>query len=283
MAEEKEITEKTEGINQEEKIKPEDKQVEVEKDVIADAPKEDEIKREKRDALDKGPWNPKTTLGKKVKSGEITSMDQILDNGYNILESQIVDAIFPNAESELLFIGQAKGKFGGGKKRVFRQTQKKTKEGNKPSFATIAVIGNQDGFVGIGYGKSKETVPAREKALRNAKLNMFKIMRGCGSWECLCNEPHTVPFKVEGKCGSVIIKLMPAPRGKGLCIEPECAKILKLAGIKDVWSKTKGQTKVKMNLIYACEDALRKMMKAKITHKTLEKAVIVEGTAIKTE
>ena len=118
-------------------------------------------------------WTPRTGLGKEVFNKKITDLSTILDSGKKILEPQIVDSLL-ESESELLLIGQAKGKFGGGQRRVFRQTQKKTREGNKPRFSTVAVVGNKNGFVGIGYGKSKETVPAREKALRNAKLNIFK-------------------------------------------------------------------------------------------------------------
>ena len=108
-------------------------------------------------------------------------------------------------KNDLLLIGQSKGKFGGGARRIFKQTQKKTPEGNKPSFACAAVVGNEDGYVGVGSGKSKDTVPAREKAIRRAKLNLFKIRRGCGSWECNCKTHHSIPFETEGKCGSVSI------------------------------------------------------------------------------
>ncbi len=233
-------------------------------------------KREKR-PFDKETWNPKTRLGMQVKSGEITEIDQILDNGMKILEAEVVDALMPDLESDLLLIGQSKGKFGGGQRRIFKQTQKKTKEGNKPQFATCAVVGNRNGYVGIGYGKSKETVPAREKALRRAKISVFKIRRGCASWLCDCPDAHTVPFKVEGKCGSVKITLLPAPKGKGLCVESECQKILALAGIKDVWSKTQGQTKTKTNLVFACVDALKKLMETKIGHETMKKNSICEG------
>ena len=217
--------------------------------------------------FDKEGWKPMTSLGKRVKNGEIVNIEQILDKRDKILEHQIVDILLPNLSTDLLLIGQSKGKFGGGAKRVFKQTQKKTQEGNKPKFATSAIVGNEDGYIGIGYGKSKETVPAREKAIRNAKLNIIKIRRGCGSWQCGCKEPHTIPFAVEGKCGSVIIKLVPAPRGTGLCVEGECQKMLKLAGIKDVWSKTLGQTKTKTNLVNACFTALKRLMEVKILKK----------------
>lgn len=222
-------------------------------------------------------WLPKTEIGKKVKAGEITDIGDILDQGKIILEYQIVDALLPVLESDLLMIGQSKGKFGGGKRRAFRQTQKKTKEGNKPQFTTYAVIGNKDGFVGLGYGKAKETVPAREKAFRSAKLNIFKILRGCGSWECNCNTPHSIPFKVSGKCGSVEVTLIPAPKGTGLCAEKECAKIMQVAGIKDVWTNIIGQSNTKLNTIKACEIALKKLMTTRINIETKERLSICEG------
>ncbi|USN45969.1 MAG: 30S ribosomal protein S5 [Candidatus Woesearchaeota archaeon] len=214
-------------------------------------------------------WTPKTLLGRKVKVGEIKDIDEILNYGSPILEPEIVDSLLA-LESDLLLIGQAKGKFGGGQRRAFKQTQKKTNEGNKPKFATLALVGNRDGYVGLGYGKSKDTVPAREKAFRKAKLNIFKIRRGVGSWEDASDQPHSIPFAVEGKCGSVKIKLMPAPKGKGLIAEKEVAKILAFAGIKDVWSKTVGQTKNKINLISATVDALKKLssMHVKESHYT---------------
>lgn len=227
-------------------------------------------KRPERDNRAPAPqveWKPKTLLGKKVSEGKITNIDEILDNGVKILESEIVDVLMPNLESDLLLIGQAKGKFGGGQRRIFRQTQKKTKEGNKPKFCTCAIIGNKDGYVGVGTGKAKETVPAREKAFRRSKLNIIKIKRGCGSWQCGCGKPHSIPYTVSGRCGSTYIKLIPAPKGTGLCVEKECAKILALAGIKDVWSKTRGNPRTKLNLISACNLALINLS----TFKTLPK------------
>jgi small subunit ribosomal protein S5 len=222
-------------------------------------------------------WKPITELGKKVKEGKITSIDEIFENGWPIHEPQIVDILLPGLEEDLLLIGQAKGKFGGGQRRIFRQTQKKTMEGNKIHFATCAVVGNKNGYVGVGIGKSKETVPSREKARAKAKLSVIKIRRGSGSWQSDSNEPTSIPFEVEGRCGSVRIKLMPAPRGKGLCIEKECAKILQLAGVKDIWSKTQGQTKTKLNLIYALMDALKKLSEFKVKPSEAAKLGIIEG------
>jgi small subunit ribosomal protein S5 len=236
-----------------------------------------EVEKVPQKTIDVSGWKPKTELGKKVKERQILNIDEILDNSLKILEPEIVDALL-TLEQDLLLIGQSKGKFGGGARRIFRQTQKKTKEGNKPKFSTIAVVGDKNGHLGIGMGDAKETVPAREKSIRKAKLNLFKIRRGCGSWQCGCGKPHSIPFTVIGKCGSVVIKIMPAPKGKGLCCQDEIAKILGLAGIKDVWTKTRGQTRNRVNFVYACEDALRKLVKEKVQPEHLKTLAIVEGS-----
>ncbi len=236
----------------------------------------DEVK--KKGSFEKEGWKPRTSLGMKVKSGEINSIEFILDRRIKILEPEIVDTLLPNLETDLLMVGQAKGKFGGGQKRIFKQTQKKTQEGNKPKFATFAVVGNSDGYVGVGYGKSKETVPAREKAIRQAKMSIIKIRRGCGDWGCGCRDSHTVPFKVTGKAGSVVVTLIPAPKGTGLRVEKECQKILRLAGIKDVWSKADGQTRSKLNVLYACFSALQQLMAFKLNESSSKSLNAVEGT-----
>lgn len=202
-------------------------------------------------------WEPKTHLGKEVKSGKIKNIDEILDNKRKILEPEITDFLL-NLKSDLLAIGQSKGKFGGGKRRAWRQTQRKTQEGNIPSFSTLAVVGDENGHIGIGSGKAKETLPARDKSIRKAKLNIFKVIRGCSSFDCSCSESHTIPFIVKGKSGGVRITLIPAPQGTGLVVASELKKVLKLAGIKDVYSKTFGNKRTTFNIVKACIDALNK-------------------------
>jgi small subunit ribosomal protein S5 len=200
-------------------------------------------------------WKPRTSLGMKVKTGKIKTMDEALN--YRILEAEIVDSLI-KTKSDILNIGQAKGKFGGGKRRAWRQTQRKTKEGNVPTFSCMAVAGDGDSYIGLGYGRAKETLPARAKAVRKAKLNVFKIDKACSSFDCTCGEPHTVPFIVEGKSGSCKVKLMPAPQGTGLVVGDELKKILRIAGIKDVYSVTSGKIRTTLNLAKACVKALEK-------------------------
>lgn len=222
-------------------------------------------------------WEPKTELGKKVYLGEVIDIEKILSSGTKILEAEIVDKLIPDLEKDLLLIGQSKGKFGGGQRRAFRQTQKKTKEGNKPKFTTLAIAGNKNGFIGMGRGSSKETVPAREKAFRKAKLNMIRIARGFYDPKQISGNPHTIPFSVEGKCGSCKIILSPAPKGTGLVIEKECAKLLRLAGIKDVYSKSFGKAKTRINNLTACFSALKELTKFKVKETDIEKTGIVYG------
>ncbi|MBS3080704.1 30S ribosomal protein S5 [Candidatus Pacearchaeota archaeon] len=227
--------------------------VEGEKDI--EKIREAKIKEQQTKQLED--WKPRTKLGKMVKEKAIKHIDEALR--YKILEPEIVDSLI-DVKTDILNIGQAKGKFGGGKRRAWRQTQRKTAEGNIPTFSCMSIVGNGDGYIGIGYGRAKETLPARAKAVRKAKLNLIKIKRACASFDCNCGEPHSVPFVVEGKAGSCRVTLIPAPQGTGLVIGDECKKILKIAGIKDVYSRTSGKIRTTINLAKACIDALKKTM-----------------------
>ena len=101
--------------------------------------------------------------------------------------------------------------------------------------------------------------PAKEKAIRKAKLNVIKIPRGCSSYDCSCDEEHSIHVGVKGKCSSVVIELIPAPQGTGLVIGDEMKKILKAVGIKDVYSKTSGKVKTTFNAAKALMKALDKL------------------------
>lgn len=240
---------------------------EIEKPEVKEEAKAIEVKlspeeRKKFELKEKlASWQPKTELGRLVKEGILTNIDDVLAKEKKILEPEIIDWLIPNLQVELINIGQAKGKFGGGKRRAWRQTQKKTAEGNVPKFSTMAVIGDGNGHLGLGYGKAKETLPAREKAIRKSKLNIFEVARGCGSFDCICNEPHSIPLKVEGKSGSAKVVLKPASRGTGLVADDEAKKIFKLAGIKDIYVKSFGKTRTKFNHVKAIILALQKLKK----------------------
>ena len=213
--------------------------------------------REEREKLER--WVPKTELGREVRAGKYKNIDEVLVKGRKILEPEIVDILIPTLTKDVLFIGQSKGKFGGGKRRAFRQTQKISKEGSSLTFGVMAVVGDGEGHVGIGYGRAGETLPAREKAVRKAKLNLIRVPRGCASYDCSCNDPHSIPMEVEGKSSSVKIKLIPAPQGTGLAINNELKKVMKAIGITDIYSQSSGKVRTTFNTVKACMQALNKL------------------------
>ncbi len=254
-----EYAEKPEDVLDESELK-ELKEMEKENDKKKEEPKKEERRGRRGEPTREEvieAWTPKTKLGIDVKNEKIKDIDEIINDNKKILEPQIIDSLLP-IKTDLISIGQSKGKFGGGKRRAWRQTQRKTREGNVPTFSTMAVVGDENGHVGIGVGKSMETLPARGKAIRKAKINIIKVNRSCAAFDCDCSEKHSVPFKVTGKAGSVRVELIPAPQGTGLVVANELKKILKMAGIKDVYSKTYGKIRTTFNLAKACINALEK-------------------------
>jgi len=155
--------------------------------------------------------------------------------------------------------------------------QRMTDSGRRVKFRVVVAVGNKDGFVGLGVAKDREVGMAIRKAVDNGKLNLIEISRGCGSWECGCGTPHTLPFKVEGKCGSVRVTLKPAPRGVGLAVGNVAKVVLRLAGIKDAWGVTKGQTRTTINYAYAVFDALINIAKAKLPEEHRKRLNIISG------
>ncbi len=208
-------------------------------------------------ALDR--WQPKTELGKAVYSGTLTNIDDVLKTGKRIIEYEIVDKLIPDLKNELILIGGRAGKGGGAQRIPVRITAAMHKSGRRFNYSSLVVVGNENGIVGIGRAGAPETRDAIEKAIRKSKINVIHVKRGCGSWECGCGTEHSIPFKVDGKSGSVKIELMPAPKGVGLVADNESKKLLRLAGIKDIWVKTYGNTSMKINLITAIFKALKKI------------------------
>lgn len=187
-------------------------------------------------------WTPKTTLGRLVLEGKITSIEEIFRNGYKIREPEIIDILLPNLTHEVLDTAFV---------------QKQTDAGERSRFRVIVASGDMNGHLGIGFGKATQWRIAFQKAIKDAKLNMTIIKRGCGSWECNCNIPHSLPFKVEGKCGGVSVVLLPAPKGLGLVAGDITRVLLRLAGIKDCWVRTFGSTRTHSSLIKATFEALK--------------------------
>ncbi|MDJ0272952.1 MAG: 30S ribosomal protein S5 [Aigarchaeota archaeon] len=188
-------------------------------------------------------WVPRTRLGRLVQEGKINSLDQIFQMHGRVLEPEIVDRLLPNLEQEVIDV---------------KLVQRQTDAGEKTRFKALVVVGNRDGYIGIGTGKSTQVVLAIEKAIRNAKLNIVPVVRGCGSWECACGEPHSLLVKSEGKYGSVRVQLLPAPRGLGLVAGESQKVVLALAGVRDCWTRSFGETRTSLSVVGAVYEALKR-------------------------
>jgi len=208
-------------------------------------------------------WTPKTKLGKDVLAGVIKSVDQIFKNGKKIKEPEIIDKLLPDLKSEIIYIGGSPGKGGGSKRTPTKRTARMHRSGRRYKISAMVVVGNRDGYLGVGMCKAKDHRTAIRKATQKAKLNIIPVLRGCGSWECACNERHSIPRQTEGKAGSVVVKLRPAPKGIGLCCSTEMKKIMELCGISDIWSKTYGETRTRSNLVKATFNAFKNLNKTK--------------------
>lgn len=188
-------------------------------------------------------WKPRTKLGKMILEGKISSIEEVFTEGLKIREPQIVNVLLPDIQEEVININLV---------------QKQTDAGEKSRFKAIVAVGNRDGHIGLGAGKARQVRNAIEKGAIDARLNITLVRRGCGSWQCTCGKPHSLPFEVRGKCGGVEITLIPSPRGLGIVASETAKIILGLAGVKDCWTRSYGSTRTVPSFAYAVFDALRK-------------------------
>ncbi len=207
-------------------------------------------------------WIPRTKLGQEVAMGQIT-LDEIFKSGKKIKEAGIVDKLLPGLQNEIIFIGGSPGKGGGIKRTPTRRTARMHRSGRRYRVSAIAAVGDGNGHVGIGKAQSVENKDAIDKAITTAKLNIIPVKRACGSWECACGESHSIPVKIDGKAGSVKVTLIPAPKGIGLCINDEAKKVIRLAGVKDIWSMSDGESRSRVNYTFAIYNAFKKMNRMK--------------------
>lgn len=208
------------------------------------------------------PWVPKTELGKRVASDEITTMSQALACGLPLREPQIVDKLLPNLHDEVLDVNMV---------------QRMTDSGRRFKFAVTVVVGNGDGFVGLGRAKGREVGPTIRRAIDRAKLEVVEVLRGCGSWECGCGRAHTLPFFARGRSGSVVVSFKPAPQGVGLAVGAIAKPILRFAGITDAWGSTEGHTKTTVNYAQAAYRALVGLSGLKVPPEDAHRLKIVRG------
>ena len=207
-------------------------------------------------------WQPRTRLGRMVMNGEVLTYEQALATGYPIREVEIVDALLPDMEDDVLSVNMI---------------QRMTDSGRRVRFNVLCAVGNKDGYVGLSVCKGKEVASTIQKAITQAKLNLVPVLRGNGSWESAEGPGNSIPFKSTGRSGSTRVTLLPAPSGKGLVIGDYGRRVLTLAGVEDVWSRSSGQTRSTINFARATYNALEELSKTKVSDQVGERLHITVG------
>merc|ERR1712014_53861 len=186
-------------------------------------------------------WMPVTKLGRLVKDGKIGSVEDIYLHALPIKEYQIIDQFFVGGtlKDEVMKI---------------HPVQKMSSAGQTNRFVCYVLVGDQNGHIGLGNKCAKEVATAIRGGIISAKLNLIPVRRGF--WGNRIGYPHTVPMKVAGKCGSVHVRLVPAPRGSSVVGSPTMKKMLKFAGVQDCFTCSCGHTRTKGNFMKATIDAL---------------------------
>jgi small subunit ribosomal protein S5 len=139
---------------------------------------------------------------------------------------------------------------------------KVVKGGRRFSFTALVVVGDEIDQVGIGYGKAREVPVAIQKAVEDAKKNMFKVPK----------HHNTITHEVLGVFGAGRVMLKPASAGTGVIAGAGVRAVLELAGIKDVLAKSLG-TSNPINLCRAAETALRSLRRPEDVAKLRGKRV----------
>jgi small subunit ribosomal protein S2e len=184
---------------------------------------------------------PVTKLGRLVKEGKIKSLEEIYLFSLAVKEHQIVEALLGTLVDEVMKISPV---------------QKQTQAGQRTRFKAFVVVGDSNGHLGLGVKCSKEVTLAIRGAIIAAKLAVIPVRRGY--WGGRFGPPHTVPCKVSGNCGSVRMRLIPAPRGTGIVAAKAPKKVLTMAGIQDCYTRATGNRKTMGNFIKATYYAIAK-------------------------
>ena len=144
-----------------------------------------------------------------------------------------------------------------------RRVTKVVKGGRNFRFATLVIVGDENGHVGVGTGKAMEIPDAIRKGIEDAKKNLIEVpMVGT-----------SVPHQVNGRFGAGNVLIMPAVEGTGIIAGGPVRAILELAGFQDVRAKSLG-TNNSRNMVNATMDGLKQMKRAedvaKLRGKTTE-------------
>jgi small subunit ribosomal protein S5 len=131
---------------------------------------------------------------------------------------------------------------------TINRVSKVVKGGRRFSFTALVVVGDGNGLVGVGYGKSKEVPAAIAKGVEEAKKNFFRVPRNAS----------TIPHPVQGEAAAGVVLLRPAAAGTGVIAGGPVRAVLECAGIHDVLSKSLGSSNT-INIVHATIAALRQL------------------------
>jgi len=143
-----------------------------------------------------------------------------------------------------------------------RRVTKVVKGGRNFRFAALVIVGDENGYVGLGTGKAMEVPDAIKKAIDDAKKNLIRVpMVGT-----------TIPHQVKGHFGAGNILVMPAQEGTGVIAGGPVRAVLELAGLKDVRAKSLGSNNAR-NMVNATIEGLKSLRTAEDIAKLRGKKV----------
>lgn len=129
-----------------------------------------------------------------------------------------------------------------------KRISKTTKGGRHMRFSALVVVGDKNGRVGYGIGKSTEVPSAIKKAIKNANNNVYKV---------IMNKRFSIYHEIVGRHGASKVLLKPAPEGTGIIAGGAIRAVIELAGFKDIYTKNKGSN-ASLNMVQATIDGLMK-------------------------
>jgi len=154
------------------------------------------------------------------------------------------------------------------KERVveINRVAKVVKGGRRFSFTALVVIGDEVDRVGVGYGKAREVPLAIQKAVDDAKKNLFEVPK----------HGQTITHEIIGRSDAARVLLRPASEGTGVIAGGGVRAVLELAGIRDILAKSLG-TPTPINMLKATVDGLKKLRRpedvARIRGKTISEVL----------